>query len=106
VGAIDAEGARYVRSNGGPSAEIWAPGAEVLSTVPGGAFAFASGTSFAAAHVSGALAVLIGSGAAPGEARLALFQAARAGRDGGASAPAIAPLCGALERLGRPCPSP
>jgi thermitase len=104
VGAIDAEGVRYVRSNGGPSAEIWAPGAEVLSTVPGGAFAFASGTSFAAAHVSGALAVLIGSGAAPGEARLALFQAAQAGSGGGAPAPTIAPLCGALERLGRACP--
>jgi subtilisin family serine protease len=102
VGALDAEGARYVRSNGGPSAEIWAPGVEVISTVPGGAFAFASGTSFAAAYVSGALAVLIGSGATPDDARRALFQDARGG---GASAPMIAPLCGALERLGHACPT-
>jgi subtilisin family serine protease len=101
VGAIDANGARYERSNGGPSAQIWAPGTEVLSTVPGGAFAFASGTSFAAAHVSGALAVLIGSGATPDAARRVLFQAARTDAK---PAPAVAPLCGALARLGHECP--
>ena len=77
VGAVDVNGARYEHSNGGRSAQIWAPGTDVLSTVPGGAFAFASGTSFAAAHVTGALAVLIGSGAAPDAARRALFQTAR-----------------------------
>ena len=101
VGAVDVNGARYQHSNGGPSAQIWAPGAEVLSTVPGGAFAFASGTSFAAAHVTGALAVLIGSGAAPDAARRALFQTARSGA---APTPRVAPLCGALGQLGHPCP--
>ncbi len=101
VGAIDAKGARYDRSNGGPSARIWAPGTEILSTVPGGAFAFASGTSFAAAHVTGALAVLIGSGATPDAARRAMFQTARSG---GPSSPQMAPLCSALGQLGHACP--
>ena len=101
VGALDTTGARYARSNGGRSAQIWAPGSEVLSTVPGGAFAFASGTSFAAAHVTGVLAVLIGSGAAPDAARRVLFHTARA--DAG-PAPRVAPLCGALAELGHPCP--
>lgn len=101
VGSLDAEGLPVATSNRGPSAEIWAPGAEVISTVPGGAFAFASGTSFAAAHVSGALAVLLGSGASPDEARLALFRAAQREESRG---PAIAPLCGALAQLGRGCP--
>ena len=102
VGAVDAKGVRYERSNGGPSAQIWAPGVEVLSTVPGGAFSFASGTSFAAAHVTGALAVLIGSGAAPDAARRALFQTARASSP---TAPRVAPLCNALEQLGHACPA-
>jgi len=102
VGAVDAKGVRYDRSNGGPSAQIWAPGVEVLSTVPGGAFSFASGTSFAAAHVTGALAVLIGSGATPDAARRALFQSARANSP---ASPRVAPLCSALEQLGHACPA-
>ena len=102
VGAIDLKGARYARSNGGASAQIWAPGVEVLSTVPGGAFSFASGTSFAAAHVTGVLAVLIGSGATPDAARRALFQSAGASV---APSPRVAPLCNALERLGHACPA-
>lgn len=100
VGASDAEGRPAATSNRGLSAEIWAPGDEVLSTVPGDAFAFASGTSFAAAHVSGALAVLIGGGASPDEARRALFHAARSGGDAALS---VAPLCEALARLGPGC---
>lgn len=103
VGALDADGARAASSNYGPSAEIWAPGAGVLSTVPGGSFAFASGTSFAAAHVSGALAVLIGSGVSPDDARRALFRSAQAAAPPGAPL-AVAPLCGALEDLGHGCP--
>jgi hypothetical protein len=102
VGATDLKGARYERSNGGRSAQIWAPGTDVLSTVPGGAFAFASGTSFAAAHVTGALAVLIGSGAPPAVARRALFQSAVSG--GAAPAPAMDTLCNALAQVGHACP--
>jgi len=102
VGAVDLYGARYEHSNGGRSAQIWAPGTEILSTVPGGAFAFASGTSFAAAHVTGALAVLIGSGVSPDAARRALFRAAR---PGAVPAPAMAPLCSALAEVGHACPT-
>jgi thermitase len=102
VGAVDAKGARYDRSNGGRSAQIWAPGTDVLSTVPGGAFAFASGTSFAAAHVTGVLAVLIGSGAKPDAARRALFQTARTAST---PSPLVAPLCSALGQLGHACPA-
>jgi len=105
VGAVDREGRPDPRSNRGPSAEIRAPGVEVLSTVPGHAFAFGSGTSLAAAHVSGALAVLVGSGATPLEARTALFQASRVASPGAAT-PNLAPLCDALALLGRPCPAP
>ena len=105
VGALGPEDVVYARSNSGLSAELWAPGAEVLSTAPGGAFAFASGTSFAAAHVSGALAILIGSGAEPLAARQALFQAVP--QTGGPGARrTIAPLCEALGRLGQRCEAP
>ena len=105
VGALDAEGQRYGRSNRGLSAELWAPGTEILSTVPGDAFAFATGTSFAAAHVSGALAVLVGSGATPAQARRALFLSAQAAVPAGRNArsPSISPVCDALERVGQPC---
>ncbi|MEM7409433.1 MAG: S8 family serine peptidase [Myxococcota bacterium] len=105
VGALDAEGQRYAGSNHGLSAELWAPGTEILSTVPGDAFAFATGTSFAAAHVSGALAVLVGSGATPVEARRALFLAAQAAvpAGGGVRGPSITALCDALSRVGHPC---
>jgi Subtilase family len=105
VGAVGPDGALYARGNRGPSAEILAPGVEVLSTVPGDAFAFGDGTSLAAAHVSGALAILVGASGDPVGARTALFQAAEAARAGGApSPPTVAPLCDALARLGKPCP--
>jgi subtilisin family serine protease len=107
VGAVDAEGAPFARGNSGPSVEILAPGVEVLSTVPGNAFAFGEGTSLAAAHVSAALALLVGAGVEPGAARTALFQAAEAARSPTASTaapPSLPPLCGALERLAKACP--
>ena len=106
VGAVAADGTPFARGNRGPSAELLAPGVEVLSTVPGDAFAFGEGTSLAAAHVSGALALLVGAGAEPAAARTALFQSAEAARPAGsspASPPSLAPLCTALERLGQPC---
>jgi subtilisin family serine protease len=40
-------------------AELTAPGTRVLSTLPGGAWGYVSGASFAAAHVSGVVAVLL-----------------------------------------------
>lgn len=101
VGAVDRERRLYARGNRGASAEILAPGVEVLSAVPGDAFAFGSGTSFAAAHVSGVLAVLLGSGADSASARAALFQQAHEDAEGGPAL--LPPVCDVLARLGRPC---
>jgi subtilisin family serine protease len=106
VGAVDREGARYARSNHGVSAELMAPGVEILSAVPGDAFAFGSGTSFAAAHVSGVLGVLLGAGTQPADARAALFREALDAAEGRAGAPRLPPVCDVLERLGKTCPSP
>jgi subtilisin family serine protease len=107
VGAVDPGGARYARSNRGASAELLAPGVEILSAVPGNAFAFGSGTSYAAAHVTGMLAVLIGAGADPPAARAALFREAHARPPGPASGGLrLPPICDVLARLGRACASP
>jgi hypothetical protein len=102
VGSADRERRVYARSNRGLSAELFAPGSEVLSTLPGDGFAFASGTSFAAAHVSGALAVLIGAGSTPAEARAALFREAASASEGW-DAVWLPPLCDVLARLGKSC---
>ena len=107
VGALDVDGKPFARGNLGPSAELLAPGVEVLSTVPGDAFAFGDGTSLAAAHVSGALAVLVSASADPARARTALFQAAdlaRPATSDPALPPPLPPLCDALARLDQPCP--
>ncbi len=95
----------YARSNRGASAELLAPGVEVLSSVPGSAFAFGSGTSFAAAHVTGTLALVMGAGVPPGAARTALFQQANA-RPGKSPRrlPVVPAVCEVLARAGRPCP--
>jgi subtilisin family serine protease len=103
VGAADRERRPWAQSNRGLSAELFAPGVEILSSVPGDAFAFGSGTSFAAAYVSSALSVLLGAGAPPAEARAALFrQAAEASE--GQPFTLLPPLCDVLARLGRACP--
>jgi len=103
VGAVDRDGALYVRSNRGLSAELLAPGVEVLSAVPGDAFSFGSGTSFAAAHVSASLAVLLGARADPIAVRAALFRQATAHPEpAGVSLP---PVCDVLARLGLACPA-
>jgi thermitase len=58
-------------SNYGPEIDLAAPGNNILSTFPGGGFASGSGTSAAAAVVSGAAAVLLSANPAliPGEIR-------------------------------------
>ncbi len=45
-------------SSCGPSVDVAAPGEEVLSTVPGGLYGTASGTSMAAPHVTGTVALM------------------------------------------------
>jgi hypothetical protein len=106
VGAVGVDDKIFARGNLGASAEILAPGVEVLSTVPGDAFAFGDGTSLAAAHVSGALALLVSASADPAAARTALFRAADEARPASADAtlpPPLPPLCEALSRLDKPC---
>lgn len=101
VGAIDGDGRLFRSSNRGTWVELYAPGVEVLSTVPGSAFAFGSGTSLAAAHVTGSLAVLTGITGDAKRARSELFRVvnARSGR----ALPMLPPACDVLRRTGHVC---
>jgi subtilisin family serine protease len=104
VGAIDRSGRAYVRGNRGPSVELLAPGVEILSTVPGGSFAFGDGTSLAAAHVTGVLALAIAATEDPLAARTALFSAAQARAVSPGNEPAPLPTaCEVLAILDKPC---
>ena len=56
--ASDAQGRVRARTGKGPTL-LAAPGVEVLTTVPNGAYDFLTGSSFATAHVSGIVALLL-----------------------------------------------
>lgn len=56
VAAVDETNRRLSTSTSGPQVTLAAPGGNVLSTLPGGQYGQASGTSFAAAVVSGVAA--------------------------------------------------
>lgn len=101
VGAVDREGRLFASSNRGAWVELYAPGVEVLSTVPGSAFAFGSGTSLAAAHVTGSLAVLTGITGDAKRARSELFRVVNA--RGEKNLPTLPAVCDVLRRLGREC---
>jgi len=104
VGALDRAGRPFAAGNHGPWVELWAPGVEILSTVPGNAFAFGDGTSLAAAHVTGVLAVLTSVTKDAKQARGALFRAAQAGHR--APPTVVPPVCEVLARLGAVCEPP
>ncbi len=104
VAAIDRDGVPFARNNRGASAEIHAPGVEIVSTVPGDGFAFSDGTSLATAHVTGLLALLTASTGDARSARGALFESGQLAAKARPEAPVVPRVCEALGRLGRPCP--
>lgn len=59
VGAADHDGEIAYISNTNPKIDFFAPGVNILSTVPGGEFSAKTGTSMAAPHVTGGLALLL-----------------------------------------------
>jgi subtilisin family serine protease len=112
VGAMDERGRRWRLSNYGASVGLLAPGVEVLSTIPANRFAFADGTSLAAAHVTGLLAVLLAASDQPELVRRALLDAGRraatpASKRGtgspGGNSPVLPRLCDVLPALGQSC---
>jgi minor extracellular protease Epr len=59
VAATDSSDRRASFSATGPDVEIAAPGVSILSTLPGNRYGRASGTSMAAPHVAGVLAIMM-----------------------------------------------
>jgi hypothetical protein len=59
VTATDAQDKPFAQANRGSYIAVAAPGVDVLAAEPGGRYAFSSGTSIAAAHVSGLVALLL-----------------------------------------------
>ena len=78
-----------------------APGVEILTTTPPHAYAFLSGTSLAAAHVSGVVALLLQREPrmSPGQVRLVLFATARPVTASGVPPIRLVDACAALARL-------
>lgn len=104
VGAVGRDGRPFARGNRGASAEIVAPGVEILSTVPGDAFAFGDGTSMAAAHVTGVLALLTAVSRDAPAARTALFAlGSKRPSEAGPGVASLPPVCDVLATLARPC---
>jgi subtilisin family serine protease len=59
VTAIDADDHLLTQANRGPQIALAAPGVDILVPAPGEAYGMTSGTSVAAAHVSGVVALLL-----------------------------------------------
>jgi subtilisin family serine protease len=92
--AVDADGAVH-----GANA-LRAPGREVLTLTPGGRYDFVSGSSMAAAHVSGAIALLLAAGAdLDGPQAYALLERSSLHDNASDIQPAIINACKALAAL-------
>src|SRR5690606_18726424 len=59
VTAVDSEKKRYSAANRGAYIAVAAPGVDILVPIPEGSYDTASGTSYAAAHVSGIAALML-----------------------------------------------
>ncbi|MDR7035604.1 subtilisin family serine protease [Methylobacterium sp. BE186] len=79
VTATDAEDRLFPAASRGAHVCVAAPGVDVLVAAPSGTYGFSSGTSMAAAQVSGLVALMLQArpALAPGEIRAALVRAAR-----------------------------
>jgi subtilisin family serine protease len=83
-----------------PGVALVAPGTQVLSTAPEGTWGYFSGASFAAAHVTGVVAVLLER--APGLTPAAVREALAPGA--GAASPSMLDACAALARAAGTAP--
>jgi len=70
VTAIDAHKNLYANANVGTYIDIAAPGVDVMAAAKGGTYDLASGTSFAAAHVSAVTALVLGHASGLGRDRV------------------------------------
>lgn len=59
VTAVDADDTLFARANRGPQVRLAAPGVDILVPSPGSAYQITTGTSVAAAYVSGAAALIL-----------------------------------------------
>jgi subtilisin family serine protease len=97
VRASSPTGARATRAG-----ELSAPGQEILSTVPGGSYDFFSGSSLAAAQVSGVTALLLEHRRVrPDRVATLLRETARGAGAGAGGATPVVDACAALARVNR-----
>jgi hypothetical protein len=84
-----------------PAGELFAPGQEILTTVPGGSYDFLSGSSLAAAQVSGVAALLLEGRRVKPENVPALLRATARAVAGSGDHPPMVDACAALARTHR-----